>query len=106
VTIVLDDPAAGGDLDAAPVTVSVVRSTRENVLTVPVTALIALLEGGYAVEVVDDAAAAGASPAPSGSTSAVGPATHLVRVEPGLFDRGVVEITADLEPGTLVVVPS
>lgn len=106
VTIVLDDPAAGGDLDAAPVTVSVVRSTRENVLTVPVTALIALLEGGYAVEVVDDAASAAASPAASGSGSAATPATHLVRVEPGLYDRGVVEITADLEPGTLVVVPS
>jgi peptidoglycan hydrolase-like protein with peptidoglycan-binding domain len=106
VTIVLDDPAAGGDLDAAPVTVTVVRSTRENVLTVPVSALIALIEGGYAVEVVDDAAAASGSPAPSGSASVAGAATHLVRVEPGLFDRGVVEITADLEPGTLVVVPS
>jgi peptidoglycan hydrolase-like protein with peptidoglycan-binding domain len=110
VTIVLDDPAAGGDLDSAPVTVTVVRSTREDVLTVPVTALIALLEGGYAVEVVNEGVAEGASPAASpdssGSAPSAGPATHLVRVEPGLFDRGVVEITADLEPGTLVVVPS
>ena len=109
VTIVLDDAEAGGDLDAAPVTVTVVRSTRENVLTVPVTALLALLEGGYAVEVVDGSTAEGgatASPAVSGSTAPAGPATHLVRVEPGLFDRGYVEITADLEPGTLVVVPS
>jgi hypothetical protein len=109
VTIVLDDPAAGGDLDAAPVTVTAVRSTRENVLTVPVTALIALLEGGYAVEVVDVGAGGSgpsASPGASGSQAPAGPATHLVRVEPGLFDRGVVEINADLEPGTLVVVPS
>ena len=118
VTIVLDDPSAGGDLDAAPVTVIAVRSTRENVLTVPVTALVALLEGGYAVEVVNDSGAessaaptgsGGASPDASSASTGTGAgptATHLVRVEPGLFDQGYVEITADLEPGALVVVPS
>jgi multidrug efflux pump subunit AcrA (membrane-fusion protein) len=115
VTISLDDPAAAGDLDHAPVTVTVVRDSRENVLTVPVSALVALLEGGYAVEVVDDAGVATASPAPAGSAEASpagssapsGPTTHLVHVEPGLFDDGHVEITADgLEPGDLVVVPS
>ena len=117
VTIVLDDPSAGGDLDAAPVTIIAVRSTRENVLAVPITALVALLEGGYAVEVVDDPGAdgteaptesGGASPVASGVSAgtATGPTTHLVRVEPGLFDHGYVEITADLEPGVLVVVPT
>ena len=115
VTISLDDPAAAGDLDHAPVTVTVVRSSRANVLTVPVSALVALLEGGYAVEVVDGSGGAAASPSPGGSpepssagSSAPGaPTTYLVRVEPGLFDSGYVEITADgLEPGDLVVVPS
>ena len=116
VTISLDDPAAAGDLDHAPVTVTVVRDSRENVLTVPVNALLALIEGGYAVEVVDTAGAASASPSssaaaaegsPAASVAPSGPTTHLVRVEPGLFDNGHVEITADgLEAGDLVVVPS
>ncbi|HEV8546744.1 MAG TPA: peptidoglycan-binding domain-containing protein [Candidatus Limnocylindrales bacterium] len=119
VTITLDDATAAGGLDQAPVTVTVVRATRENVLTVPVNALLALLGGGYAVEVVDGETAGGAggasanpsatssaSPAASSSTSA-GTSTHLVRVEPGLFDNGNVEVTATgLEPGDLVVVPS
>jgi peptidoglycan hydrolase-like protein with peptidoglycan-binding domain len=116
VTISLDDPAAAGDLDHAPVTVLVVRDSRENVLTVPVSALLALLEGGYAVEVVDVAgtqtpdpssAAGSAGPPSTASAAPGGPATHLVGVEPGLFDDGYVEVTADgLEPGDLVVVPS
>jgi multidrug efflux pump subunit AcrA (membrane-fusion protein) len=116
VTISLDDPAAAGDLDHAPVTVTVVRDSRENVLTVPVNALLALIEGGYAVEVVDSVGASGASPSssagaaltsPAASVAPTGPKTHLVRVEPGLFDNGHVEVTADsLEAGDLVVVPS
>jgi peptidoglycan hydrolase-like protein with peptidoglycan-binding domain len=114
VTITLDDPTAAGDLDQASVTITVVRSSRENVLTVPVNALLALREGGYAVEVVDGASnptvtpsgsPVAASPAASGTTGAA--RTHLVRVEPGLFDHGDVEITATgIEPGDLVVVPS
>jgi multidrug efflux pump subunit AcrA (membrane-fusion protein) len=114
VTISLDDPSAAGDLDHAPVTVVIVSESREDVLTVPVSALLALLEGGYAVEVVDDGpapvdASPSADPSASGAASAesAGAPTHLVRVEPGLFEDGHVEITADgLEPGDLVVVPS
>ena len=113
VTITLDDPTAAGDLDQAAVTVTLVISSRENVLTVPVNALLALREGGYAVEVVDGGAA-GNAPAASpvatsldGSATPDGPQTYLVRVEPGLFDNGNVEITATgIEPGDLVVVPS
>jgi len=59
---------------------------------VPVASLLAVLEGGYAVEVVD---ASGL--------------THLVAVETGLFQDGWVEITApngDLEVGAVIVVPS
>jgi peptidoglycan hydrolase-like protein with peptidoglycan-binding domain len=108
VTVTLDDPSVAGDLDQASVTVTIVRSSRENVLAVPVNALVALREGGYAVEVVD--AAGSATPSPSGSASpgstTSGTGTHLVRVEPGLFDRGNVEITATgIQPGDLVVVP-
>jgi multidrug efflux system membrane fusion protein len=107
VTISLDDPAAAGDLDHAPVNVTIVRQSRQNVLTVPVSALLALLEGGYAVEVVDEAGSPDASPSPAGSATSSRPRTHLVRVEAGLFDSGRVEITADgIEPGDLVVVPS
>jgi peptidoglycan hydrolase-like protein with peptidoglycan-binding domain len=114
VTMTLDDPTTAGDLDQASVRITVVRSSRENVLTVPVNALLALREGGYAVEVVDGAS--NATAAPSGTTASAAPAasgaagsarTHLVRVEPGLFDHGDVEITATgLEPGDLVVVPA
>jgi peptidoglycan hydrolase-like protein with peptidoglycan-binding domain len=115
VTITLDDPRAGSGLDEAPVTATVVRSTRENVLTVPVNALVALLEGGYAVEVVDVASqgtaaspSESATPGASSPGGSAGPArTHLVKVEPGLFDHGRVEITATgLQPGDRVVVPS
>jgi peptidoglycan hydrolase-like protein with peptidoglycan-binding domain len=113
VTIALDDPTAAGDLDQASVKVTIIRSSRPNVLVVPVNALVALREGGYAVEVVDaDAgsdAAQSAGPtvgSPAGSGASVS-RTHLVRVEPGLFDRGNVEITATgIRPGDLVVVPS
>ena len=114
VTINLDDPTAAGDLDQASVKITVVRSSRENVLTVPVSALLALREGGYAVEVVDGASNTSAAPsggaasaAPSASGAAGAGRTHLVRVEPGLYDHGNVEITATgLQPGDLVVVPS
>jgi peptidoglycan hydrolase-like protein with peptidoglycan-binding domain len=111
VTITLDDPAAGAGLDAAPVDVTVIRSSRDNVFAVPVSALLALLEGGYAVEVVDGdgTTTPGASPSssPAGTVANAAPSTHLVRVEPGLFDNGYVEITADgIDAGDTVVVPS
>jgi peptidoglycan hydrolase-like protein with peptidoglycan-binding domain len=89
VTIDLTEPDAAAAYDAAPVRVEVVREARTDVLAVPVHALVALLEGGYAVEVV------GAD----GSTTLVG-------VETGLFDGGWVEVRGDLEPGQSVVVPS
>jgi len=79
----------GVDLDQAPVDVEISRQTREGVLAVPVTALVALAGGGYAVEVPD------------------GSATRLVAVEPGLYADGYVEIEGDgIEEGTDVVVPA
>ena len=89
VTIELDDPNVAPGLDEAPVDVFVVSDSAPNVLAVPVTALLALLEGGYAVEVVD------------------APGTiFLVSVDPGLYADGLVEVTSGaLEPGMRVVVP-
>ena len=88
-TVTLEDPEAAVGLDEAPVDVIVVGDRADNVLVVPVTALLALAEGGYAVEVMD---ASGA--------------TVLVAVDPGLFADGFVEVSsAGLEPGMQVLVP-
>jgi multidrug efflux pump subunit AcrA (membrane-fusion protein) len=88
VTIALDPSVTLPELDAAPVIVHVVVTEHADVLTVPVSALVALLEGGYAVEVVDD----------DGSR-------RYVAVETDLFDDGAVEIRGDgLEAGMTVVV--
>ena len=74
-------------LDGSPVDVHVTRRKAENVLAVPVGALLALAEGGYGVELAD---------------------THeLVAVETGLFANGMVEVRGkDLQPGQKVVVPA
>ncbi len=90
VTVTLDDPATSGSQDGAPVTVTIVRERRENVLTVPVSALVALSEGGYAVELAAD----------DGTT-------RLLAVTPGLFAGTAVEVRSDsLAEGDLVVVPA
>lgn len=88
VTVVLDDSSQAGDLDEAPVEVSIVTDSVTNVIAVPVTALLALQEGGYAVEVDEG-----------------GGATRLVGVDTGFFADGFVEITGDVQPGDRVVVP-
>ena len=93
VVVGLDDPAAAGSLDAAPVTVSVVRSTATAVLAVPVGALMALAEGGYAVERV-------------GTSEGRGDGTTLVGVKIGAFADGLVQVEGDLAEGDEVVVPS
>lgn len=88
VTVALDDPAAGAGMDSAPVNVRVVTSAAENVLAVPVDALLALSDGSYVVEKVG-----------SGGT------TSQVPVETGAFADGWVEVTGDLAEGDEVVVP-
>lgn len=88
-TVTLDDPEAAPGLDEAPVDVLAIGDRADDVLVVPVTALLALAEGGYAVDVV----------AEDGST-------FLVAVDPGLFADGFVEVTStSLEAGMEVVVP-
>jgi peptidoglycan hydrolase-like protein with peptidoglycan-binding domain len=88
VSVTLDDPAAGGGLDAAPVDVDFVSEERQGVLTVPVAALLALREGGYGLEIVN------------------GTGTRLVVVEVGLFASGRVEVSGpDIAEGMTVGVP-
>jgi peptidoglycan hydrolase-like protein with peptidoglycan-binding domain len=87
VTVALDHSAAGGRLDQAPVDVYVTTETRRGVLAVPVTALLALKEGGYAVETV-------------GADGR----RQLVGVRLGVFSNGMVEVSGPgLRAGTKVV---
>lgn len=73
-------------LDDAPVTVNFTRSSATGVLAVPVRALLALAEGGYAVERV----------------TATG--TELVKVELGAYADGYVQVTGNVAAGDKVVV--
>jgi peptidoglycan hydrolase-like protein with peptidoglycan-binding domain len=80
--------SAAGQLPDGPVKVRFVVAERKDVLTVPVTALVALAEGGYGLQVVE------------------GGTTRYVAVETGLFARGRVEIkSGGVREGTTVVVP-
>jgi peptidoglycan hydrolase-like protein with peptidoglycan-binding domain len=89
VTVTIDDQTKITGLDQASVDVGFTASKRENVLTVPVAALLALAEGGYGVQVVD------------------GAGTHIVAVQTGLFASGRVEVTGDgIADGTVVGMPS
>jgi peptidoglycan hydrolase-like protein with peptidoglycan-binding domain len=82
------DLAADVDaLDESRVEVSLVSSRDEDVLAVPVEALLSLAEGGYAVERV-------------GADGT----TQLVAVDLGGFADGMVEVTGDLTDGDRVVV--
>jgi hypothetical protein len=74
------------NLDSAPVQVDLIAEARTGVLAVPVGALLALSEGGYAVQVQGGG---------------------LVPVTVGLFAMGMVEINGDrLDEGTAVVTTS
>jgi peptidoglycan hydrolase-like protein with peptidoglycan-binding domain len=89
VTVTLAEQSKLGALDQAPVTVTLVSATVENVLTVPVAALVALTDGGTGIQVV------------LGSTS------RYVTVKLGMFANGRVEISGDgIVDGTLVGIPS
>lgn len=95
VTIVLDDTEAAEDYISASVEVVFTRSETEDVLTVPVTALLAAEGGGYALEVVSES---------GDTTDDSQPATTLVRVELGTNADGFVEIQGDIAEGDEVVV--
>jgi hypothetical protein len=88
---------ATGNLDQAPVNVNIVSAQARDALAVPVTALVALAGGGYAVQVVKaETTAAGARTT-----------TTLVPVTTGLFSDTLVQVTAPgLTPGQQVEVPA
>lgn len=81
--VIVSLPDASLDIDRAPVDVEVESSRAEDVLAVPVRALMALSDGGYAVQVGDD----------------------LIGVDTGEFAGGLVEVTGALAEGDEVVVP-
>ncbi len=88
VVVALDDPSSLGTLDSAPVDVRLVAGRKENVLAVPVGALVSLGEGAYGVQVVE-----------SGGT-------RSVRVETGVFADGRVEVSGEgIAEGVEVGVP-
>lgn len=85
VTVELRDAPTG--LDLAPVEVDVETDRAAGVMAVPVRALLALSDGGYAVE------------------RRVQSGTELVGVEIGAFAGGLVEIRGAVSEGDVVVIP-
>jgi multidrug resistance efflux pump len=92
VTIALDEPAAADGFESGTVDVSVERSRTKDATAVPVIALLALREGGYAVQVVDDSQPEG---------------YRLVPVEVGTIADEWAQVSGDgIEAGVDVVVPA
>ena len=92
VTVALDDPAVADAFDSGAADVTVERSRTDDAVAVPVIALLALTEGGYAVQVAD-------ATEPGGY--------RLVAVEVGTIADEWVQVTGDgIEAGVDVVVPA
>ncbi|MFG2195859.1 peptidoglycan-binding protein [Streptomyces sp. NPDC048639] len=86
ITVSFTDPDKVRKLDSAPVQVEFVSETRDGVLAVPVTALLALHEGGYGLRIAGG---------------------RVVAVETGLIAKGMAEVTGDgIAEGTRVVTSS
>lgn len=89
IAVVLDDPTVVDGLQRVNVTIDLPSETRENVLSVPVDALLALPGGGFGVERVN-----------------ADGTTEQLPVTVGLFAGGRVEISGDdINAGDDVVVP-
>ena len=99
VTLDVLNPESIEVYDQAPVKVFVTTEVSENVLYVPVNALIALAEGGYAVEIFSGDVEGEVFDGDSGTD------TTYVAVEIGVFTDGFVEIIGNFQKGQLVVVP-
>jgi peptidoglycan hydrolase-like protein with peptidoglycan-binding domain len=95
ITISVDNiPSTVDSFVEIPVTLRVVSADVPNAIVVPVSALVALKEGGYAVQQV-----IGANP--DGTNQ-----TKLIGVTPGLFSNGFVQVDGNLQADADVVVPS
>ncbi|MET9698890.1 peptidoglycan-binding protein [Streptomyces sp. NPDC006529] len=89
IDVTLDDAAGAKGPDQAPVSVNLTGEVRKNVLSVPVNSLLALAEGGFGVQVVENGT------------------VREVKVEPGMFGKGRVEVKGDaLTEGMRVGVPA
>jgi hypothetical protein len=89
VTISLDSTPPGATLDQAPVNVNITSQTVDNVLAVPVNALLALAGGGYGLDVVS------------------GSGIRLVGVTTGTYSDTLVQISGSgITAGMKVEVPS
>jgi hypothetical protein len=89
VAITLDSTPPGAALDQAPVNVNITSQRADNVLAVPVNALLALQGGGFGVQVVS------------------GSGTRLLAVTTGLYSDTMVQVSAPgLAAGMRVEVPS
>ncbi|HKF78987.1 MAG TPA: peptidoglycan-binding domain-containing protein [Candidatus Dormibacteraeota bacterium] len=87
-TIRLVDSTAAGRLDGASVIVNVTKASHPNVLTVPVTALLALASGGYAIETADGR-------------------HRRIPVQTGIYSNGLVEVSGPgVVEGLHVLAPS
>ena len=88
VDVAIADQEALGSLGGAPVDVDFVVDERKDVLAVPVAALLAMVEGGFGVEIVD------------------GDTTRIVAVRTGMFAGGRVEVSGEgIADGMTVGVP-
>jgi len=99
VTLEVLNPEEIEAYDQAPVKVFVTTEISENVLYVPVNALLALAEGGYALEIYDGEVDSGIFNGESGVD------TSYVAVEIGVFTDGFVEVKGNISEGQIVVVP-
>jgi peptidoglycan hydrolase-like protein with peptidoglycan-binding domain len=77
VAVTIADQQELGSFSAAPVDVVFISQERPDVLAVPVSALLALAEGGYGVEIVE------------------GDGTYIVPVSTGMFAGGQVEVSGE-----------
>jgi hypothetical protein len=88
VSVAIADQAALAGLEVASVDVEFTSDSRDDVLSVPIAALLARPDGGFAVELIDD-----------GSST-------LLPIDTGLFAAGRVEVSGDgIAEGLSVSVP-
>ncbi|MDB2368430.1 hypothetical protein N9V51_02735 [Candidatus Actinomarina sp.] len=99
VTLEVLNPEEIETYDQAPVKVFVITEISSGVLYVPVNALLALAEGGYALEVYEGEVETGTFNGESGVD------TNYIAVEIGVFTDGFVEVKGNISEGQVVVVP-